>query len=584
MQKGVFKISLILFFTLNLFGCFSNNKSSPSYVIVAIDEFGAGTVSCPEYLEKGEGGFFILCNDFVRMTNAYSPSLQSPAAIASLLTGEYPINHGLRHADSFLSFDYQTVAQMLLPKKYKTAFFSEGDPIKSYQGLTRGFQHFYDFSTTAEAQTLKDLFASLTKFIIKNERPTFSVAYISTLRKMLEGERSTDALENELNMLFYQLKKHEKWHNTHIIVVGLRGTLLQTKEDPWPIVNLSERNIKVEAFFKPATKPRDRELSYQIDANISLADLGRTFIRLIDKGSKNKTEDLNFPELTTTKSIHTYFTDKNETAVKVRPMLIESAWSDWKYGYSPIYMILDDQYRVYLNKEIRVFNTLLNRQLTQNDEQLPNERKYFYLTMASRLDSDGKDQFKNSDIQKFALGYQIWGKKDYKYPEILTDLESLILEEENQSEIINWMAKLAVLHVDCTTLQTLAQKYKNKKWDLTAKQCLKKNIKFTNAYRGGCLGVFFKHVKTWPKQCQNDLLYHAWKLIYFDQSESQLKIFRTYYLQNLVKEQRIQDDWRTFLSSSVTYEVSMEPTDFELYYLQLTPRQKTLIDQAKLLF
>ncbi len=550
---------------------------------MAIDRFGAGTVSCPEYLEKGDGGFFILCNDFVRMANAYTTSLQSPAALASLVTGEYPLNHELRHPDSFLSFKNPTLAQILLTEDYRTGFFSEGDPVKSYQGLNRGFETFYDFSTSTGQDGLKQVFKSATNFIMENKTQHLSLIYVSSLKKLEDGGDVVDALEIHLSELFDKLKKNKKWHNTHILIVGLQGSLKQSVGNKWPIVNLNEKNIKVEAFYKPATKPRDSELSFQIDRNITLADLGHTLINSADPNLAKKGYNQKLPELTSPKSLESYFKKKSETTMNSSPVMIESSWPDWRYGYAPIYSILDDQYRVFLNKDIKVFNTLLNQEMPlAESDQITDERKYFYLATASKLNSEGKDQFKDSDIDKFALGYKIWGVKDYKYPDILTELEAVTKSElESSFEIDNWMAKLSVLHQDCKKLLELAVRNKNKKWELAAKSCLNIKTSFTNDYRIGCLRVFFKKIKTWSNQCQNDLLYHAWKYISFEQSDAQFNNFKTYYKQYAINNDRIQNNWKTFLSSALAYETAIEPTDFELYYLQLSDRQKNLIDQAK---
>jgi hypothetical protein len=579
---------ITLVFTLCLFGCFSKNKTSPSYVIIAIDRLGSGSVSCPEYLEKSEGGFFTLCNDFIRMTNAYTTSLQSPAAIASLLTGQYPINHGLRHADNFLAFNHQTLAQVLLSKNYSTAFFSEGDPVKSYQGLNRGFQHFYDFSLAPENLGLSEVFSSAGSFLLKDEKPKLAFIYISSLKKINSDDGVVlDSVELELNNLFQSLKRNQKWHNTNVLVVGLQGQLAQSEKSPWPIVDLGEHNIKVEAFIKPATKPRDRDVSFQVDNNLSLADLGHTLFDWVDSkkyGEKNDTkENQILPELTTSKSMAADFTSLDNRPTKKLPMLIESSWPDWRYGYSPVYLILDDQYRVFVGKNLKIFNTLLNREISQFiDDQIPNERKYFYLTMAEKLNSEGKDQFSEADITRFSLGYQIWGQKNYKYPDILEDLADLEKVEENNKEISDWMAKLAVIHQDCKRLQKLAKKHNNKKWLVAANSCLNIGTRFSNDYRMECLRVFFKQIKVWSNQCQNDLLYHAWKLVRHGQSDSELKNFKNYLFQNQIKESKMQSNWKTFLSSALTYEIAIEPTDFELYYLQLSNAQKSLIDQAKL--
>ncbi len=582
--------------SLSLFGCLSNNNKSPSYVIIAIDRLGSGTVSCPEYLERGEGGFFILCNDFVKLSQAYTTSIQSPAAIASILTGEYPINHDLRHADNQLSFNYPLIPQYLIKLGYKTSFFSEGDPVKTYQGLNRGFENFYDFSMTPENLSVTEVFRAAEKFIFKDNKPKFAFIYLSSLVNLSENEVKLNHIETHLESFFYDLKKSNKWHNTHILVVGLQGSLEQSYKSPWPVVDLSERNIKVDAFIKPASKPRDKELSFQINENISLADIGQTLKDWAGSkpliGSSKRTLPIVTKSKSFNHSLSSLGTSNAKTKIKKTTkdaFLIESSWPDWRFGYAPIYLILDDQYRVFLNKELKIFNTLLNREISINiDEQIPNDRLNFYLSVAAELNSEGKDQFKEIDINKFSLGYQIWGLKNYKYPDILEDLENLRKNEKddngeynNDEEIIDWMAKVAVQNFDCKKLLQLSKIKNNKKWRLAANSCLNVYTKFTKEYRTGCLRAFFKQVKTWSNLCQNDLLYYAWKYINFDKSETELKRFYEVYITNQTKEQKIQYNWKTYLSSSLSNEIAIEPSDFELYYLQLSKDQRKLIDPPK---
>lgn len=580
------KLYFTLFFTLSLSSCFSNSKTSPSYVIVAIDRLAAGTVSCPEYLEKAEGGFFILCNDFIRLANAYTTSLQSPAAIGSLLTGEYPINHGLRHADSFLSFNHQLISQNLVKQGYKTAFFSEGDPVKSYQGLNRGFETFYDYSITSDDLSTNEVFQVAEKFILKTQTPQFSIIYLSALRNPKNSDPKINLIEDQLEQLFTKLKAKNKWHNTHILIVGLQGKLAQSYKNPWPIIDLSEDNIKVDAFIKPATKPRDKELSFQVDENISLADIGRTLLAW--SSSSINPVRRNMHEVTFAKSLLRFLsTQKNIENTKAgnrnfkNPFLVESSWSDWRFGMAPIYLILDDQYRVFINKNLKVYNVLMNQEISQNiEEQIPEERLSFYKNVSTKLNSEGLDQFKKPEIDKFILGYQIWGLGDYKYPEIFQDLEIVNQNEDSTGEIVGWMAKLAVMNSDCKMLMKISKIKNNTKWKLAASSCLSQNIKFTNQYRNGCLRVFFKHLKTWSNQCQNDLLYHAWKYLNFDKTETQLNHLKNLLIINDLKDRRSKNNWKTYLSSSLAYEIAIEPTDFELYYLQLSQDQKMLIDQA----
>ncbi len=458
--------------------------------------------------------------------------------------------------------------------------------MKSYQGLNRGFENFYDYSMTSDELSTNELFQAAEKFILKTSTPQLSVLYLSSLRNPKMADSKINMIEDQLEKLFTKLKSKNKWHNTHFVVVGLQGELKQSYKSNWPVMDLIEDNIKIDAFIKPATKPRDKEHSFQIDENISLADIGRTLHSW--SSSSLSSVRRNMHELTFSKSLLRFFSVQNTDGNAKKgnrnfknSFLIESSWPDWRFGLAPIYLIVDDQYRVFLNKNLKIYNVLMNQEISKNiEDQILEERLSFYKNVSIKLNSDGQEQFTKQEIDKFSLGYQIWGLGEYKYPDVFQDLESINQNDDSPIEIIGWMAKLAVQNSDCKMLQKISKLKKNLKWNLAASSCLNQSVKFTNQHRNGCLRVFFNKVKTWSNQCQNDLLYHAWKYLNFDQTPAQLVNLKNLLMINHLKDQRIKNNWKTYLSSSLSYEVAIEPTDFELYYLQLTTRQKKLIDQA----
>ena len=65
-------------------------------LVIAVDELTATDVICSQD-DSPRSGFQLLCNESVRFTHAFTPSTLTVPALASLLTGHYPIQHRVRH-------------------------------------------------------------------------------------------------------------------------------------------------------------------------------------------------------------------------------------------------------------------------------------------------------------------------------------------------------------------------------------------------------------------------------------------------------------------------------------------------------
>lgn len=591
-------ITILVYFSIS--GCIIKQNEEPSFLIIAIDRLGADSISCSEYLEKGDGGFYQLCDGFVHFKNAYTTSVQSPAALASIFTGQYPILHGLRHPESMISFENKNLALSLEEQGYKTAFFSGGDPITSYQGLERGFQSFTDFnrlSQKPEEALSKQIEASL-KFISETPNKFLLSLYIPALRSENSFASSFEIIEQGLDRIFSKLKKEKKWHNTFIVVTGLQGALRQSYNTPWPVLSLKEKNIKVETFIKPATKPRDKEISNLITDNISLADVGLSLFEFFFKSTglnqenkklKKQLASTDFsgeqPEIKFSKSsLLRYFKKTNPVSnlKNKRTLLVETAWSDWRYGYAPLFLLVEDQYRVFLNKDLNIFNTLLNKESNQfAEDQIDEDRWFSYIRVSAAMNSDGIDQFKKEEIAKLALGYKIWGQKDYKYPEVLEDITDIIKKTKGSTnELWGWVARLAAEEQDCRTLYRAAIKAKKSSWSVAARMCTRVLVEYKKKYRKGCLKVFFRQVKIWPEDCEDPLLHSAWNVINSIDSEVHFKKLRALLSESDLKEKRRSENWKTYLSSAQIHQASIGPNIFDLYYLSLSKKRKKILDKV----
>lgn len=565
-----------------LSGCLLRPSQTPSYIVIGVDRFAWNSLSCPEYLDRGEGAFYQLCADFIHFNNAYTPSIQSAASIASVLTGLYPIEHGVRHSDHYLLSKHRTLALEFYNKNYDTAFFSGGDPVPSYIGLQKGFMSFYDFSGHYESKASHTdaMFEAFNKWFFKNSGPSFSFVYLPTLRTEtgVAGQGFND-LERNLTQLFAELKKTKRWHKTNVVVFGLQGSLQASDLSIWPVIDLSEDNIKVEMFFKPATKPRDKDISFLVDQNVSLVDLGQTLFDLA--GSPLPQEGA--VEFFNKASFKHILQSKAAPKTK-KTILVESGWPDWRYGYSPIYLIVEDQYRVELNKELDIYNTLLGRSLTGlPDGQIPEDRWLSFIKVAAWLNSDGKNQFAEAELEKLSLGKKLWGGEEYTYQEVKEDLIRLNEKLHPSEELLGWQGYLAIVNNDCKWLMDLGKKNKNYKWELAARSCLKKKFNLSPRTRYQCQLVFSKKTKEWPKDCHSDLVYYSWRYLSESQPSTNLETeLKALLIQRKQKEDLQKENWRTYLSSAKIYETSIQPDEYDLYYVQLKKEDKEKLDQLLL--
>jgi arylsulfatase A-like enzyme len=81
----------------------------------------------------------------VRFDDAFTQAVTTPPSHASILTGLYPIHHGLRRLwGGTLAPSNQTLAEVLQEEGFVTAAFVSGLPLRSQTGLDQGFSLYDD--------------------------------------------------------------------------------------------------------------------------------------------------------------------------------------------------------------------------------------------------------------------------------------------------------------------------------------------------------------------------------------------------------------------------------------------------------
>ena len=122
--------------------CNSFVSKKPSVLVIAVDSLSKDAISCENAREK-QMAWTVFCQEAVRFTHAYSPSVLSQANVASLLTARYPHEHGVwDNGKTFLSAKLETLAEAAVKNGIRTSFVSGGTPVYGKSGISQGFEYF----------------------------------------------------------------------------------------------------------------------------------------------------------------------------------------------------------------------------------------------------------------------------------------------------------------------------------------------------------------------------------------------------------------------------------------------------------
>ena len=115
-------------------------------LLVTLDTTRADRLGCYGYSRNTSPNLDALANDAVRFDSAISASAVTPMSHASILTGLYPFQHGLRvfygMTGYFLSDSVPTLAGILRDRGWRTAAFISAYPASERFGLHWGFEVF----------------------------------------------------------------------------------------------------------------------------------------------------------------------------------------------------------------------------------------------------------------------------------------------------------------------------------------------------------------------------------------------------------------------------------------------------------
>jgi hypothetical protein len=357
------KVILVLITAVFTLSC--KKSSQPNYIVIAAEKLNSKAINCHESdTFSKRSGFEILCSEFYRFTQTYTPSVQALPAFASLLTGLYPYSHNVRfNSHNSLTPEFKTFPEMAMNLGYRTVFVSSSPPFFRKAGISQGFEIFDDnLNPETGSRGFQDTLRLAMEYIKEvDSKPFVAVVQLGDLKypfketqtdlgeiRNLSYESQLEAFDEKLFNFFQELKKLEIWDNTKIILVGLNGHIVDDSENDPAVINLNSTNSQVAMFFKDFKNNKMNTKPNSISIVLSLKDIGQMLFNTFKGPEGHETNFSNFSEA------------EMEEEKKLNPELIviESGWPKWQHVGNIRSAVLDNSYLFINDKSPRLYNKL----------------------------------------------------------------------------------------------------------------------------------------------------------------------------------------------------------------------------------
>jgi arylsulfatase A-like enzyme len=537
-------LSFILLFlllgSLGLTSCERGRK--PSILIVAVDSLPFNLSVCSPDNSNERSGFRVICEESIRFTHAMTPSVLSVPALASILTGMNPVQHGVRHNGApGLSPGSRTFAESALQKGYRTAFFSGGAPVWRRSGLHQGFEIFDDTLNFSNGRLFRSfsenrqIFQSWLNQEV-SEKSFAAVLYAPDLSftdtvtetaagewRNLSYDSQLEELDESLESLFTFLKRSNRWNDTLVILAGLNGREISPRDHDIEPIILNSENTQVTLFVKPAAKPRDQALRWTIDRNVSLSDLGKTLFEIVDDPRPKSTVRRNFPVVSLMAGLKSAQPDWDEE----RSILIESGWPLW-HGYGGVRAaVLRGHELTFFNDRPVSYNTLTDRfettplPLTTADAPLVDALKKNGFSPWEPLPEKARAVFRFPSLNWLTAA---------RSPALHRELSILAKQESPDSRVLRWAAQSALEQRDWNLLLAAGKKAGRANWIAVAERNLGKKTSFKDS----CLLLLAKAAvnNNELKSCNDELFLSLFAWVRADLDREGREVLRRRFLKS----------------------------------------------------
>lgn len=304
-------------------------------LLITIDTLRADYLSCYESKTVKTPEIDKLAKDGILFQYAFAHNVVTLPSHINILTGTYPLYHGVRDNSGFrLDGEAVTLAEVLKQGKYKTGAFVGAFPLDDRFGLNQGFDLYDDFYGDTSAQTdfsfverrAEDVVEPAVKWINANkENRWFCWVHLFDAHapynppQSFKDQYPTDFYAGEvayadfaLGQLFKFLEKSEIAKNTLVVITADHGEGLGDHKERTHGVFTYNSTLHIPLiFYQPEVFPKPEVISQRvrhIDIMPTILDIlkikvpkevqGRSLIPIIKDPSKRSVDDSYFEALT----------------------------------------------------------------------------------------------------------------------------------------------------------------------------------------------------------------------------------------------------------------------------------------------
>lgn len=464
LARSFSKSVLALVLTHFLAACTSSPPDRYSVLVIAADSLPSDLLTCSE-AQESLGSLASLCAESVRYTHAFTTSTLSVPALSSVLTAELPNRTGVRdNGPGYLSAKWETVAEKALSNGYKTFFVSGGAPVWGRTGLSQGFEIFDDYVQPSLEKIYRPLEESSKQFLnwLKSSgegQPFFAVLYTPEIQFIEIATRSEygvsrdssflaqmEVFDRGLGSLINGLKAQKKWDKTIVVLVGLSGISPAERFDALPGSNLYAETSQVAMLIKPAGPKRDLGLSWKVDSNVSLQDIGQTLFDFIGSPRSPIGSEI---------SLRQSLESPTNSIPNDRWLPVFEDWTLWRGIGGRRMAAINGSTLLILDDRIRSYNTLLDRSqvsptyVTAVDDQLSSKLAEWGFALGTQ--TKNTERFRALDTARRLFS-------DQRLQTSSLERLKVVSKESADSVILSWASSIALAEKDWKWLEQVSAK------------------------------------------------------------------------------------------------------------------------------
>ena len=274
-------------------------SASYNVLLITLDTTRADHLGCYGYTPAKTPNLDRLAREGIRFARVYCPAPLTLPSHASIMTGLYPVAHGVRNNGHDLPSGIKTLAEILKGRGYSTAAFVSSFSVDSRFGLDRGFDVYDDtfrsespFKTQNEERRAEETFARFSRWLETNGTNRFFgwVHYFdphlpydppSPYKEEFKGnpyDGEVAYMDRYVGALLERLKETGVLERTIIVIAGDHGEGLGDKVETGHGIFLYEETLKVPLILhNPAVFPR----SQVIESQVRLIDIAPTILEIL---------------------------------------------------------------------------------------------------------------------------------------------------------------------------------------------------------------------------------------------------------------------------------------------------------------